>query len=216
MQIFREDKCHIERVPIPYKKMIRDSKLIIKLLFIHFKISELEDTNAATQNKPIADHTTLKSPLYCLLVCDEARFQHEHMRVQLALSMLIMTYTGLRPGTILESMYHRQWNGLRYKHVEVNLVQVKGIVRLTLALKFRNCNDCRHGNQGYVEICLPLKPVSSCPSVMMMWFSEISRWRILPFSKRDLCALMASRKASKGSLTDRKSRIARPGGDITR
>ena len=123
--------------------------------FIHFKISELEDTNAGTRDKPIANHTTLKSLIHYLFVCDETQFQHERLRVQLALSMLIMAYTGSRPGAILESMYHKQSNDrLRYKDVEVNLVRVKDIVRLTLALKFRNRKNRRHGNQGYVEICL--------------------------------------------------------------
>ena len=129
------------------------SKLIIKLQFIHFKILKLEDINAATRDKPIADHTTLKSLIHYLFVCDEARFHHERLRVQLALSMLIMAYTGSRPGAILESMYHRQSNdGLRYEDIEVNLVQVNGVVRLTLALKFQNRKNRRHGNQGYMKI----------------------------------------------------------------
>ena len=123
--------------------------------FIHFKISELGDTNASTRDKPIADHTTLRSLIHYLFVCDETQFQHECLRVQLALSMLIMAYTGSRPGAILESMYHKKSNvELCYKDVEINLVRVKDIVMLMLALKFRNRKNCRHGNQGYVKICL--------------------------------------------------------------
>ena len=85
--------------------MIRASKLIISLQFIHFKILELEDINAATRNKPIADHTTLKSLIHYLFVCDEAKFQHERLRVQLALSMLIMAYTAQE----LEPFWNLPW-----------------------------------------------------------------------------------------------------------
>ena len=65
------------------------------------------------------------------------------MRVQLALCMLIVSSTGVRPGTILEPQYHVGSNdGLLYKDVEVILVQANGVLIFPLQIMFRT-RKCR-------------------------------------------------------------------------
>lgn len=44
------------------------------------------------------------------------------MRIQVAFSLLLMTYTGLRPGCFVESAAHKRSNeGLTWKDVEIKL-----------------------------------------------------------------------------------------------
>ena len=107
------------------------------LQFIKSDLQKLEPISLQARAKPIADKNVLKGLIHYLFACDEANFCHERIPVQLSLCLFIMCYTGSRPGTIVESQYHRGSNaGLVYRDVEVILLKVEGILKFTLAFKF--------------------------------------------------------------------------------
>ncbi len=66
--------------------------------------------------------------------------------------MLVMAYTGVRPGSIMEATYHANSNeGLVYGDVEVTLVKVKsGELQIVLGVKIRNRKHRRYTGEAYV------------------------------------------------------------------
>jgi hypothetical protein len=99
--------------------------------------------------KPIADHYILRDLAQYLLVADELTYSHERIRIQLIFSMMIMSYTGCRPGSIVEPRYHRGSNeGLWYKDVEAKLIKTGGGPKFVLSVKFRNRKHRRTARDG--------------------------------------------------------------------
>ena len=70
------------------------------------KLSRVEEISLHQREKPVVDRDVLENLVHCLLVCDETDFQDERVRVQLVLFALIMSFVGVRPGTIVEPQYH--------------------------------------------------------------------------------------------------------------
>ncbi len=66
--------------------------------------------------------------------------------------MLVMSYTGARPGSLIESQYHRgSNNGLLYKDVEVTLLKMDGSLKIVLGVKLRHRKHRRNSGEAYVE-----------------------------------------------------------------
>ena len=93
----------------------------------------------------MVDKCVLKDLIHYLLVCDEEEYRNERVRVQLALSMFLMAYTGSRPGAIVEPSYWPGLNdGLLYKDCEVIFSGAEICVRIT----FRNRKNRRAENKS--------------------------------------------------------------------
>ena len=69
-----------------------------------------ENLSSKARQKRLAGPPMVKDILSFLWTIDEAEFPHLRIRPQIALSLLIMLYIGLRPGEFLESTAHRGSN----------------------------------------------------------------------------------------------------------
>lgn len=103
------------------------------------------DANTKCREKPLADIEVTKDLLYFLWACDEYCFKHPRVRVQLAFAILILVFTGLRPGEFVESSAWRGSNeGLKYKDVILQALPcTNGEVRFVLEIKLRNRKNHR-------------------------------------------------------------------------
>ncbi len=64
--------------------------------------------------------------------------------------MLVMSYTGAQPGSIVEPHYHRGSNdGFLYKDVEVTLLKMDGSIKIVLGLKLRHRKHRRNLGNAY-------------------------------------------------------------------
>ena len=97
---------------------------------------------------------------------------------------------------------------LRITSIAMNWM-VPVICRAPLGLLFRALAMSRSVN-------ILLKPSAVSGSVMIMLFEEMSRWRILPVTRRDWCALIASRIDSSNCFLVEILLITRPAGEMTR
>ena len=91
--------------------------------------------------KWLAGPQVVKDVLRFLWTLDEAEYSHPRVRLQLALSLPIMLYTGLRPGELVESGAHLGSNeGLHWEDVRFMLVSLEGGQRkwrVELRMRFR-------------------------------------------------------------------------------
>ncbi|KAL9578821.1 MAG: hypothetical protein Q9203_006953, partial [Teloschistes exilis] len=89
--------------------------------------------------------------LYYHWIFDTERFPTDRDRLQLALYVLFLAYTGARPGAILESNCKgiRGTNeALKYKDIQLKLVRPAGGAAPLLAMKLRIVLDKGRRNRG--------------------------------------------------------------------
>ncbi len=94
-----------------------------------------------TQGKPksLADASVLRDLVHFIWVCDEVEYHHERSRIQLVFCMLLMAYTGSRPGSIVEPEYRSGSNdGLLYGDVALELHRHDQGVWFNLLVTIRN------------------------------------------------------------------------------
>ncbi len=95
----------------------------------------------------MVDCNDLRDLIHFLFVCDEATVLGDRMRVQLAFCMLIMAYTGSRPGTIMQPSYRDSDpgnSGLLYGDFKVQVQKIDGVIVFALVIKFRLRKNHRH------------------------------------------------------------------------
>ena len=82
----------------------------------------------------------MKDVLYFMWALDEFEFNHPRVRPQIALSLLLMLYIGLRPGEFVESNAHRGSNeGLHWGDVQFMMIaDCNGQPLWRVELKMRN------------------------------------------------------------------------------
>lgn len=116
-------------------------------------ISEQLSTKA--RDKWLAGPPVVKDILNFLWTLDEYEYKHPRVRPQLALSLLLFLYIGLRPGEFVESNGYRQSDdGLHWGDVEFMMVPGRDrqpIWRVQLRLRFRKNNRKRED-----KMCVPL------------------------------------------------------------
>ena len=66
-----------------------------------------EQLSTKVREKWLASPPVVKDILHFMWVLDKHEFNHPRVRLQITLSMLILLYSGLRPGEFVESSAHR-------------------------------------------------------------------------------------------------------------
>ncbi len=123
--------------------------------FIRIELPRLEGVGALSRDKPILTHDDLAAIVHFYLACDEVPVLHERIRVQSILAMLLMAYTGVRPGSIMEATYHANTNeGLVYGDVEVTLVKSNGSLQIVLGVRIRHRKHRRYTGEAYGNLSL--------------------------------------------------------------
>lgn len=86
----------------------------------------------------MATWAVVEDLLYYLWACDEHVFKHPRMRLQLAWSIILSAYAGLRPGEFIESSRYRGTNqGLKYGDVEILWIERDGVPIIHLKVTFQ-------------------------------------------------------------------------------
>ncbi|KAI9886468.1 MAG: hypothetical protein M1823_001718 [Watsoniomyces obsoletus] len=116
--------------------------------YVRSELSRHVEVSPSFRDKPILNAFDLAAIIRFYIAYDDGPLSHERGRIQVILCMLVMAYTGVRPGSIVESQYHRMTNdGLRYKDVEVTLVTIDESVEIILGVKIRHRKHRRNSGQ---------------------------------------------------------------------
>ena len=79
-----------------------------------------EKLSTKARPKSLADHGVARDILHFLWACDEHEMAHPRMRLQMSFAILLLFYTGARPGEIIESTQHKKSNeGLQYQDIKI-------------------------------------------------------------------------------------------------
>lgn len=108
--------------------------------FISTTVKPQEGLSTKARAKVIADRPVVMDIIRFLWTRDEYNYHHPRMRVQIALAILLMHYTGLRPGEYVESSSHRGTNeGLHWKDVNFRMIpDSRGMPLFVAQLQIRN------------------------------------------------------------------------------
>ncbi|KAH7047635.1 hypothetical protein B0J12DRAFT_756324, partial [Macrophomina phaseolina] len=125
-------------------------------------IDNLDVTEGATTKgapKPMATWAVVEDLLYYLWACDEHVFKHPRMRLQLAWSIILSAYAGLRPGEFIESSRYRGTNqGLKYGDVEIFWIERDGVPIIHLKVTFQLRKNQRRDESKYITLSFYEEP----------------------------------------------------------
>jgi hypothetical protein len=104
--------------------------------------------------KPVAPLLVAEDLIQFMWVCDEYQFAHPRARLQLAFSIVLMTYLGGRPGEIIESAAWKHSNeGRLYGDITLVRFQNEEYVGFFLHVKLRNRKGHRNNKKhSYARI----------------------------------------------------------------
>jgi len=110
------------------------------LKFISKELRDVEGLSTKEKPKALADGPVVIDILRYLWIHDEYEYPHPRMRLQLAFSILVMHFVGLRPGELVESTAHQGSNeGLLWKDVDIMMIPNREGAPLFVAqLRIRN------------------------------------------------------------------------------
>ncbi|CAN9286059.1 unnamed protein product [Alternaria alternata] len=115
--------------------------------------------------KPVAPLLVAEDLIQFMWVCDEYQFAHPRARLQLAFSIVLMTYLGSRPGEIIESAAWKHSNeGLLYGDITLVRFQNEEYVGFLLHVKLRNRKGHRNNKKHSPVMLLYEEPTRAlCP-----------------------------------------------------
>jgi integrase len=98
--------------------------------------------------KPVAPLLVAEDLIQFLWMCDEYQFTHPRARLQLAFAIILMTFTGSRPGEFIESEAWKHSNeGLLYGDIDLVRYQNETYVGFLLLIRLRNRKGHRNNKK---------------------------------------------------------------------
>jgi hypothetical protein len=98
--------------------------------------------------KPVAPLLVAEDSIRLLWVCDEYQFTHPLARLQLAFAIILMMFTGSRPGEFIKSDAWKHRNeGLLYGDIDLVRYQNETYVGFLLLIRLRNRKGHRNNNK---------------------------------------------------------------------
>ena len=124
--------------------VVQGDRTNTRLQYIRLRLPEEEEVGKKRRAKPVADGVVVRDLLHFLFASDAVDYAHDRLRVQLAFAVFVMSYTGVRPGSISEPSHHSCCNDrLLYEDVKVVVVSMDGQYRICLEMTFRNRKNRR-------------------------------------------------------------------------
>jgi integrase len=98
--------------------------------------------------KPVAPLLVAEDLIRFMWMCDEYQFTHPRARLQLAFAIILMTFTGSRPGEFIESAAWKHSNeGLLYGDIDLVRYQNDTYVGFLLLVRLRNRKGHRNNKK---------------------------------------------------------------------